>query len=220
MKTFNGVQIPTTPADMVDPGRAALVVYDMQVGVCRQIADAGAVIGAVGRVLDAARATGMRVIFTRHMSLPKEMMGAMAFRTAMAWQRQDTPEAVGSWFLRDSEAFGLIPDLVPRASEVVLDKITMSAFEGSPLSIILRDCGLTTAVFVGVALEIGIEPSVRHAADLGFTPVVIADACGWGNPVAAERTLAAMRFTGDAMITDVGAFAGLLDAHRRKAPPA
>jgi nicotinamidase-related amidase len=218
VKTFNGVQIATSLDELVTPGRAALVVYDMQVGVCRQIEDAGAVIAAVARALAAGRAAGMRVIFTRHMSLPKELMGAMAFRTAMAWQRKDTPEAVSPWFLRDSAGFGLIPELVPRPSEIILDKITMSAFEGTPLSIILRDCGVATVAFVGVALEIGIEPSVRQAADLGFTPIVIADACGWGSQTAADRTLAAMRFTGDAVITDVESFAGQLDVHRPALP--
>jgi len=210
LKTFKDVQIATTLDELLDPRRAALVVYDMQVGVCRQIRDSAAVIDGVGQVLAAARRAGMRVIFTRHMSLPKELMGAMALRTAMAWQRQDAPEAVTPWFLRDSEAFRLVPELVPRASELVLDKITMSAFEGTPLSIILRDCAVSSVVFAGVALEIGIEPSVRHAADLGFTPVVIADACGWGDQAAADRSLAAMRFTGDAVITDIGSFGGCL----------
>jgi nicotinamidase-related amidase len=164
------------------------------------------VTAAVARALHAARAVGMRVIFTRHMSLPLELMGAMAFRTAMAWQHTEDPNAVRPWFLRDSPGFALTPELVPLAREAVLDKITMSAFEGTPLSIILRDCGLATVVFVGIALEIGIEPSVRHAADLGFVPVVVTDACGWGNQVAAERTLDALRFTGDAIITDLRTF--------------
>jgi biuret amidohydrolase len=210
MTTFNGMQIATSLKDALDPARAALVVYDMQTGICSQVADAGVVTAAVARALDAARSVGMRVIFTRHMSLPLELMGAMAFRTAMAWQHTDDPEAVRPAFLRDSLGFALTPELVPLAREVVLDKITMSAFEATPLSIILRDCGLTTVVFVGIALEIGIEPSVRHAADLGFVPVVVTDACGWGHQVAAERTLDALRFTGDAIMTDLGTFEMIL----------
>jgi biuret amidohydrolase len=56
----------------------------------------------------------------------------------------------------------------------------MSAFEATPLAIALRDCGLNTFAIVGVALEIGIEPTVRQGADLGFIPIV-ADACGSGD---------------------------------------
>jgi nicotinamidase-related amidase len=73
--------------DLLDPARVALMVYDMQVGICSQIAGGA----AVGRVLEAARAAGIRTVFTRHMSLPPELMGVMAFRTAMAWQRTEIP---------------------------------------------------------------------------------------------------------------------------------
>jgi hypothetical protein len=37
-------------------------------------------------------------------------------------------------------------------------------------------------------LEIGIDPTVRHAG-LGYVPVVVTDACVGGNGVAAERSL-------------------------------
>ena len=33
-------------------------------------------------------------------------------------------------------------------------------------------------MIVGAVLEIGIEPTARHAADLGPLPVVVTDACG------------------------------------------
>src|SRR5437016_13823105 len=43
-----------------------------------------------------------------------------------------------AWFLRDSPGFHLIPELNPLPSEAIFDKITMSAFEGTPLNIALR----------------------------------------------------------------------------------
>ena len=87
-----------------------------------------------------------------------------------------------------------------RDDEAIFDKITMSAFEGTPLAIALRDCGLKSFVICGIATEIGIEPTVRHGADLGFIPIVVEDACGAGEHEAGERALAGMRFIGDAMI--------------------
>ena len=91
----------------------------------------------------------------------------------------------------------------PLPSEVIFDKITMSALEGTLLNIALRDCGINAFAIVGVATEVGIEPTVRHAADLGYIPVIVTDACGAGNESAAERTLASLEFTGDALMTDV-----------------
>jgi nicotinamidase-related amidase len=75
---------------------------------------------------------------------------------------------------------------------------------------VLRDCGVTAVAFAGIALEVGIEPSARHAADLGFIPIVIADACGFGHQEAADRSLESLRFAGDTVITDVAAFIGAL----------
>src|SRR5713226_9931809 len=87
------------------------------------------------QVLDAARAARIRVFFTRHMSLPKELMGVSQMRMAMAWQRVKSVDEVKPWFLRDSTGFPLIPEMCPLPSEAIFDKITMSAFEGTPLDI-------------------------------------------------------------------------------------
>jgi biuret amidohydrolase len=86
----------------------------------------------------------------------------------------------------------------------------MSAFEGTPLSIALRDCAIRAIAIVGIAMEVGIEPTARQAADLGFIPVIVADACGGGNEEAARRSMAALEFAGDALFTDTDAFRRLL----------
>jgi biuret amidohydrolase len=67
----------------------------------------------------------------------------------------------------------------------------------------LRDCGVNAFVVVGVAMEIGIEPTVRHGADLGYIPVVVTDACGAGDEDAGRRALDTIRFAGDAFLTNV-----------------
>jgi biuret amidohydrolase len=186
----------------------------MQVGVLNQIDRAAEVTERVAAVLQAARQGGFRVLFMRHMSLPRELMGVFQFRMAMTWQRTDKVDDVHPWFLRDSPGFQLVPEMTPLEGEAVLDKITMSAFEGTPLDIILRDCGLSAFAIVGVATEIGIEPTVRHGADLGYIPVVVTDACGAGHEEAAKRSIEGLAFSGDAILTDTGSFTALLRRHR------
>jgi nicotinamidase-related amidase len=78
--------------------------------------------------------------------------------------------------------FQIIPDLAPRADEAVFDKLAMSAFAGTPLQMALRDLGIRSFAIAGVALEIGIAPTIWHAADLGLIPVVVTDACGGSGP--------------------------------------
>jgi biuret amidohydrolase len=195
----NRVEIPQTLEEACDPSRTALIVYDMQVGILRQLKDGAPIVDKVVQVLRAAREAGIRVFFTRHLSLPKELMGAFQLRMAMAWQRVGNVEDVRPWFLRDSPAFQLIPEMAPLPSEAIFDKIAMSAFEGTPLDVALRDCGVSTFLIAGVAMEIGIEPTVRHGADLAYIPIVVTDACGAGHAEAAERSLATLRFVGDAL---------------------
>ena len=206
MKRIAGLDIPQTLEEACHPQRLALVVYDMQVGILHQLKDAQAIVTRVAKVLEAARAAGVRIFFMRHLSLPKELMGTFAYRMAMAWQRTDNPDEVKPWFLRDSPGFAITPELAPRASEAIFDKLTMSALEGTPLAIALRDCNINAIALVGVATEIGIEPTARHAADLGIIPIIVADACGAGHAEAAERSIESLKFAGDAIITDSDAF--------------
>jgi biuret amidohydrolase len=210
MQRAFGLDIPQTLDDLCDPKRLALIVYDMQVGIVNQIANGPEITQKVVQVLTAARQAGIRVIFTRHMSLPKELMGVSQFRMAMAWQRVKSPEEVNPWFLRDSPGFHLIPEMNPQPSEAIFDKLAMSAFEGTPLDMALRDCNILAFAIVGIAMEIGIEPTVRQGADLGYIPVIIKDACGFGHRDAATRSIASLEFAGDALLTTTDTFCARL----------
>lgn len=203
MEQAFGLTIPTRLEEVSDPRQMALLIYDMQIGILSQIKNGEQIIARVGQVLQAARSSGIRVFFSRHLSLPKELMGSFQLRTAMTWQRVNSVEQVKPWFLRDSPSFQVVPQLSPLPSEAIFDKITMSAFEGTLLNIALRDCGIRSLAIAGVALEVGIEPTVRHAADLGYIPVVITDACGAGHEEAALRSIASLEFAGDAIMTNV-----------------
>jgi biuret amidohydrolase len=202
MKDIFGLSIPQTLEEVCGPQRLALLVYDMQVGILGQIANPDKVTRQVLKVLTAARDARVRVFFSRHLSLPKELMGMSQFRMAMAWQRTDSPEQVNPWFLRDATGFQIIPELSPLPTEGVFDKLTMSAFEGTWLDFALRDCGINAFIIVGVATEIGIEPTARHGADLGYIPVLVTDACGAGDEQAATRSIENLKFAGDALLTD------------------
>ena len=103
--------------------------------------------------------------------------------------------------------------MLGRAIGGLLDRAVLLV--GTALEFALHDCGIVNLVMVGIALEIGIEPTVRSATDAGFVPVVLTDACGWGNPAAGERSLETMRFIGEAIVTDVKTFvAGLAGGGR------
>lgn len=214
MKHTGGLSIPSTFEEFCDPRTMALLVYDMQVGIRSQIKTGDQIVERAGIALAAARAAGMRVVFTRHLSMPKSWMGVTQYRTAMIWQRTDDPDAVKPWFLRNAPGFAIVPELAPTPDEAVFDKLAMSAFEGTPLSFALRDCGILSVAIIGIATEIGIEPTARHATDLGIVPVLLTDACGAGHHDAAERSLESLRFAGETVFSDVDTFAEILGRPR------
>jgi biuret amidohydrolase len=214
MDRFNGVEVPETLDDALVPDALALLVYDMQVGVLAQIPDAERVLANVGRLLAAARDRRVRTVFLRHYSMPTALAGTYQLRQAKVWQRKARAAETRPLIAHGSPGFQLAAGIDPREDEAVIDKITMSAFEGTPLDIVLRDCGVRAYLIAGVALEVGIEPTVRHSADLGYVPVVVADACGSGDQEAARRSLDALAFAGDAMIAGTDAVCAAL-ARRR-----
>lgn len=210
----NGLEVPRSLAEICRPQRLALLVYDMQVGILGQIADREEVVGKVREALEAARAGGVRTYFTRHVTLPVELMGVAQLRMWREWQRVDRLEDVRSPFLPDAPQTQILPELAPTEKEAVLDKLTLSAFAGTPLELALRGAEVNALAIAGVATEIGIEPTVRHAGDLGFIPVVLTDACAAGDAEAGARSMETMRFLGDAVLAGVAEFSAALATHR------
>jgi nicotinamidase-related amidase len=205
--------VPRTLSEACRPEHLALLVYDMQVGILSQLDERERVVASARDTLEIARQTGVRTFFTRHITLPVELMGAAQLRMWRTWQQVERLEDVRSPFPPDAPQTQIVSELAPTERDAVIDKLTLSAFAGTPLELALRGCGVTTVAVVGVALEIGIEPTVRHAGDLGLVPVVIADACGSGDAAAGARSLETLRFLGDAILTDVAGFrAALLDS--------
>jgi nicotinamidase-related amidase len=105
-------------------------------------------------------------------------MGVAALRTAMARQRSKLADDVTEAFPPDAPTRGSPAELAPAAGQPLFDKLGVSALVGTPIEAVLRDRGMTTLVLVGAVLKIGIEPTARHAADLGFLPVVVDNSCG------------------------------------------
>jgi nicotinamidase-related amidase len=195
MQRAFGLDVPDSVAEMCRPGAAAVLVYDAQVAILPHVKDGDALVGRIRQILDAARAADVPVFYVRHVSLPPTHLGVGALRIAMAWQRKSDAADVVSPFPPDAAHTAIVDELAPVAGEPVFDKLGMSALVGTPLEAALRDRGVTTLVLVGAVLEIGIEPTARHAADLGLLPVVVDDACGIVEPDAAQRSLDSLEYS-------------------------
>ena len=199
MKDAFGLSVPEGLEDVCNPSRCALIIYDMQNGIVPQIAEGQAVLKRCQQLLAAARTAGFRIFFTRHLFLPNHAAGVGQLRRAMVWQRQSDPAKTRPFITQGSPAWQIVPELAPQEDEVIIDKITMSAFEGTFLNIAMRDTRLEAFLIAGIALEVGIEPTIRHGLDLNYLPIVATDACGSKTAEVKERSLATLRDTGEVM---------------------
>lgn len=207
---YNGQHIPMSFKEICDPVHTALLVYDAQNGVFSQIKESDKVLGQMLKAIELARKAGMRIFYSRHFSLPKELLGVSQLRLGMEWQKVSDIDQVKPFLTKDSPSFQLVPQIVPWPSEAVFDKITMSALEGTYLNIAWRDCGIKTFIIIGAAIEIGIEPTIRHGSDLGYIPVMLTDACGYGNKEQAELSINGIAYAGYCVQTTVNEFSKAL----------
>jgi biuret amidohydrolase len=210
MQEFAGVTLPASLEEIISPQNSALIVYDTQAAITVQIPN--------GReICPAGEPTaGCRPGFGRAHIFHPSYVTAQEFDGSVSRPEGDGVAAGGldgeseTHVSADSPAFQIVPEIAPLLNEGIVDKITMSAFEGTYLEIALRDCGIRSFLIAGVALEIGIDPTRRQGADLGFGPILVHDACGFGNQEAANHSLASLRHMGDTIVTDVDSVSNLL----------
>jgi nicotinamidase-related amidase len=147
-----------------------LMVVDVQAGVMAECWDAPRVIGNVARAVERARAQSVPVIWVQHES-------------------EELP--------RDSAAWQLVPELVPRAGETRIDKRYGSSFEQTALEDELARLGATHIVLAGAQTNWCIRATAYGALDRGYDLTLVKDAhttSGFqfegGPPVAAEHVVA------------------------------
>jgi biuret amidohydrolase len=217
MKDAFGLSVPEKLEEICTPSRCALIVYDMQAGIVPQISEGQAVLSRCQQLLTAARVGGFRVFFTRHIFLPNRAAGVGQLRRAMVWQRKNDPVDTKPLITQGSRSCQIVSELAPQDDEVVIDKITMSAFEGTYLDLALRDAHLQAFIIAGIALEIGIEPTVRQGADLNYVPILVTDACGSKTPQLKARSLATLEETGEVIAVDTTQLVPLMKQQQLRA---
>jgi nicotinamidase-related amidase len=163
---------------VIDPKRAAVLALHWQVNVIRPEGFFGALLaGPVGRSGVVARAVGFHataravrvpIVFTRF-TLP-EGGGGLVRNTAFMRAVGDAQDA----FRPDGPGAQLIPEMAEGATEVV-DNQKLSGLAGSDLAERLTARGVDTLLITGVATNLTVEQTARHATDLGFTAHVVSD---------------------------------------------
>jgi ureidoacrylate peracid hydrolase len=153
----------------IDPTRAALVVVDMQNDFChpegyyaragRNVAPVQRIVPNIQRLLAAARAAGMLVVFTAT-TKRRVNLDAPSIHRLLPSHFQGIGERLteGSW------GVSVIDDLAPREGDPIIAKPSYSGFYGTDLEVILRRRGIKTLLMTGTMTYV----CVLHTAMDGF----------------------------------------------------
>ena len=169
----------------LDPKKTALIVLDLQNDV---MIDGGAfeesgapqhakeqnVVENVKSLAAAARSVGVPVIHVWYIvedGAPGLKLNAPLFQGV-----KDANAVVrGTWGAAPAEG------LEPRDGDFVVEKMRMSAWQGTRLENMLRGFGTETIVITGAWTNMSIEHTARTGADMGFEMVVPEDGCSTMN---------------------------------------
>ena len=131
------------------------------------------------RLLAAARAAGIPIIFTRVQYQAGGRDGGHFYRKIAALRVFEGEAPLG----RFHEA------LEPAAADIIVTKQYASAFFGTSLAATLTSLRCDTCIITGLSTSGCVRASALDALQYGFVPIVVADACGDRDPRIHESNL-------------------------------
>jgi nicotinamidase-related amidase len=186
-------------------GNTAVIVVDMQVDFCG-IGGMSTVsntdlemmrrpIEPIKRVLAAARACGMPVIYTRegHRADGSDLTPVKLFRSRLGGAGVGDQSPLGRILIRGEPGHAIIPELAPQPGDPLIDKVGSGCFYGTEMEHLLRNRGIRNLIFVGVTTECCVHTSIREASDRGFDNLLLSDCTAAVTPELKEAAIAIIR---------------------------
>jgi nicotinamidase-related amidase len=192
----------------LDPARTALVIVDMQNDFVKEggslvVPDAEGTIPAIRGLLDGARRSGTKVVFTQDTHTEGDP----------EWDIWPDHAHEGSW------GWQIVGELEPREGEVVIRKVRYDAFYGTHLDHFLRLWGTDTLLLCGTVANICVHYTAASAALRWYDVVIPKDATSALDPFDLEFSLRQTAFLFGGRITTADAVrleADDPEAHRSK----
>lgn len=186
------------PLQLAAADRTALLVIDMQNGFCHpdgsfaglglDVSMCNAAIAPCARLVEAAHAAGVPVIYTRYVYRADYKDGGVLVQEVLPALAEVKSLAAGTW---DAE---LVDELVPTDDDFVLDKNRYSAFYGTGLEPILTSLGVRNLVLTGVTTNMCVETTARDASQRDYRVFVVSDATGELDAARHDMALATLGF--------------------------
>lgn len=177
---------------------AAVLVVDMQNGFCSVGGSLAADESALARYAQlspqiqglcrAARASGSRVIYTRHGYRPGYPEMGHELRTLHPEVVRTGGMVWGAW---DT---AIVDELAPQQDDVIVRKSRFDSFLGTDLELVLRAGEVRRLVVCGVSTNVCVETTVRSASQRGYEVAVASDATAASSASLHESALNSMRY--------------------------
>jgi gluconolactonase len=169
----------------VDPGRAALIIQDLQNDVMMDggaFAESGApkhakeqnVVENVKQLADACRAAGIAVIHV-HYIVEEGAPGLKVNAPLFEGVKRENALVRGTWGAAAADG------LEPQEGDLVVEKMRMSAWQGTKLDLLLAGLGRDTVIVTGAWTNMSVEHTARTGADKGYFMIVPEDCCSTMN---------------------------------------
>jgi nicotinamidase-related amidase len=213
MIEVEGKQVYTTLDELVDPAHTALVVVDMQRDFCLpggafdrlgvDISMYPPMIPRLARLIEGARAAGVPVVFIQMTVLPNRASESPAQIRFNLRLHLATNGGEPLAYTRDgSTGQEIIPELAPRADDLVVKKYRSSGFWGTNLDLLLRSNGIETVVVTGCTTEGCVESTARDAMFNDYYVVIAEDCVASDDPKQHDASLFLMQHRFDVAASD------------------
>jgi nicotinamidase-related amidase len=179
MKDSFGRKIYETDEEIFNKSHTALIVWDVQNMLVNSIFNKEEFLKNTNSLIEKARKVGIPIIYTRITPLPERFQSKPSLSSNRKFD--NVP----------ADAFELA--VKPAEDETVIRKNTASLFIGTNIEMMLRNAGIESLIFTGIATEYGVESSAREALNRGFYVVVAKDAVSSQDKESHERSLLNMQ---------------------------
>ena len=156
-----------TIEEILDPAHTALVLWDVLRAFEKIIFNKEEFGKNTNSIVELARKSNIPIFFTTVQTLSKRFESSANIYTMskLGFDR------LFEQFMPEDMDFAI----KPKHDEVVINKHTASIFIDTGFERMIRNAGIVTVVFTGIATECGVESSARDAFNRGFYPVVVSD---------------------------------------------
>ena len=185
--------IPLCLDDFLKPERVALVMWDMQKGLAGKAPDCAAIVANARKLVAEADRLKIPVIWSHHIVPSFDMTLGPFMLWLMKKQKVDHPSQLKPAMQRGMDETDYLDVFGPSDHHFIIEKSQPSFFVDTPLAARLKAMDRDTIVIGGVATDIGVEFTCRHAAALGVYSVAVEDASGAYTQDAHERSMTFLR---------------------------